>query len=236
MSASPHLASDTDTPRPRLLLVEDDPILGPTTGRLLEQVYSVTLLTDGAKALADLTVNDYDVLVIDRLLPGLDGLSLIAELRDRRVTTPVLLLTALGSVSDKVRGLDAGANDYLVKPVEIDELLARLRAIRRVFTGEGRSVQFGLWELYPESRTLYSPYDGRIVLTERETSLLQLLAEHPRQTYSRGQLLQGVCGHRPARTRRHLCALRATKDRSGHHPDRPREGLSVGSGLNPPNS
>ena len=192
MSASPQLASDTDTPRPRLLLVEDDPILGPTTGRLLEQVYSVTLLTDGAKALADLTVNDYDVLVIDRLLPGLDGLSLIAELRDRRVTTPVLLLTALGSVSDKVRGLDAGANDYLVKPVEIDELLARLRAIRRVFTGEGRSVQFGLWELYPESRTLYSPYDGRIVLTERETSLLQLLAEHPRQTYSRGQLLHEV--------------------------------------------
>ena len=192
MSASAQPTAGQDASRPRLLLVEDDPILGPATARLLEQVYDVRLITDGAVALVDATLNSYDVLVIDRLLPGLDGLALIAQLRDRRVTTPVLLLTALGSVNDKVRGLDAGANDYLVKPVELDELLARLRAVRRVFTGEGRSIQFGLWDLYPESRTLYSPYDGRILLTERETSLLQLLAEHPRHTYSRAQLLHEV--------------------------------------------
>jgi DNA-binding response OmpR family regulator len=83
------------------------------------------------------------VLVIDRRLPSLDGLALVRALRAQRVTTPILVLTALGTVRDKVDGLDVGANDYLVKPFEFDELLARLRAIRRVFTGEGTMIAIG---------------------------------------------------------------------------------------------
>ncbi|WP_354569565.1 response regulator [Glaciihabitans sp. UYNi722] len=122
-------------------------------------------------------------MVIDRRLPTLDGLGVVDTLRRKLITTPILLLTALGTIRDKVDGLDAGANDYLVKPFEFDELLARLRALRRVFTGEGRSLSVGDWEFYPDSRTVYSPYDGRILLTERENDLLTLLAENPQRTF-----------------------------------------------------
>ncbi|WP_231556491.1 response regulator transcription factor [Cryobacterium sp. MLB-32] len=89
-------------------------------------------------------------------------------------------------------GLDIGANDYLVKPFEFDELFARLRAIRRVYTGEGRTLLVGGWEYYPDSRTIYSPYDGRILLTDKENKLLRLLAEAPQRTFSRQQILQAV--------------------------------------------
>jgi DNA-binding response OmpR family regulator len=132
------------------------------------------------------------VLVIDRRLPSLDGLALVRALRAQRVTTPILVLTALGTVRDKVDGLDVGANDYLVKPFEFDELLARLRAIRRVFTGEGTMIAIGTWEFYPEDRFIHSPYAGRIMLTERESELLKLLAENPQKTFSRHQILRSV--------------------------------------------
>jgi two-component system response regulator QseB len=79
-----------------------------------------------------------------------------------------------------------------VKPFEFDELFARLRAIRRVLTGEGPFVRVGLWEIYSDSRTVYSPYDGRIILTDRENDLLRLLAEHPHTTYSREQILREI--------------------------------------------
>jgi two-component system response regulator QseB len=104
----------------------------------------------------------------------------------------MLILTALGTLQDKVRGLDAGANDYLVKPFEFEELFARLRAIRRIFTAEGPFIRLGAWEFYPESRAVYSPYDGRTILTERESELLRLFAEHPYSTYSREQILREV--------------------------------------------
>ena len=180
------------TARPRLLLIEDDARLGPVMRQVLEEVYSVTLIADGAEGLRVALAEDFDALIVDRRLPGLDGLGIVEALRKKGVTTPMLILTALGTVQDKVRGLDAGANDYLVKPFEFDELFARLRAIRRVFTGEGPFVRIGLWEFYPESRTVYSPYDGRIILTERETALLKLFAENPQRTFSREQILRQV--------------------------------------------
>ena len=180
------------TARPRLLLIEDDASLGPVMRQVLEEVYSVTLIADGAEGLRVALAEDFDALIVDRRLPGLDGLGIVEALRKKGVTTPMLILTALGTVQDKVRGLDAGANDYLVKPFEFDELFARLRAIRRVFTGEGPFVRIGLWEFYPESRTVYSPYDGRIILTERETALLKLFAENPQRTFSREQILRQV--------------------------------------------
>lgn len=178
--------------RPRLLLIEDDPNLGPVMQQVLDEVYAVTLVTDGALGVAAALANDYEVMIVDRRLPNLDGLGVIEALRRKRITTPLLILTALGTIQDKVRGLDAGANDYLVKPFEFDELFARLRAIRRVFTGEGPFVRIGPWEFYPESRTVYSPYDGRTILTERENDLLRLFAENPQRTYNRETILREV--------------------------------------------
>lgn len=184
--------STEPTERPRLLLVEDDPQLGPMIAHVLAEVYDVTLISDGAEGLTVGTGAEFDVMVIDRRLPSLDGLAVVDALRRKLVTTPILLLTALGTIRDKVDGLDAGANDYLVKPFEFDELFARLRAIRRVFTGEGRTLLVGGWEYYPDSRTIYSPYDGRVLLTAKENDLLKLLAEAPQRTFSRQQILATV--------------------------------------------
>ncbi|WP_349898577.1 response regulator transcription factor [Parafrigoribacterium soli] len=182
----------TPPEQPRLLLIEDDPQLGPLIAQVLSENYDVTLETDGQRGMVAGLSGNFDVMVIDRRLPSLDGLAVVEALRRKRVTTPILVLTALGTLPDKVGGLDAGANDYLVKPFEFDELLARLRALRRTFTGEGAMIRVGSWEFYPESRTIYSPYDGRVLLTPRETALLRTLAENPRQTFSRQQLLHAA--------------------------------------------
>ncbi len=175
-----------------LLLVEDDPQLGPLMAQALREVYTVTLVADGIAGLKAASTTEFDVMIIDRRLPSLDGLGLVSALRAKRVTTPILMVTALGALRDRVDGLDTGANDYLVKPFEFDELFARLRAIRRVFTGEGTVIAIGAWEYHPESRIIHSPYDGRIVLTERENDLLKLLAANPERTLSRNQILKAV--------------------------------------------
>jgi len=185
----PRVTPDT---MPRLLLIEDDPQLGPIIGQVLGETYSVALVADGELGVKAALESDFDVMIVDRRLPSLDGIGVIEALRGKRVTTPILILTALGTVGDKVRGLDAGANDYLVKPFEFEELLARLRALRRVFTGEGALVSIGQWEFYPESHAIYSPYNGRTLLTARESALLKLLAENPKRTFSRHQILRSV--------------------------------------------
>jgi two-component system response regulator QseB len=174
--------------RLRVLLVEDDPRLGPLIEQVLSETYDVTLVTDGETGLREGLDGRYDALVVDRRLPGLDGATLVGKLRDGRVVAPIIMLTALGSVRDRVEGLDAGANDYLVKPFEFDELLA----LTRTFTGEGRELPVGEWRFYPESRSIYSPYDGRIQLTARESDLLRLLAESPLRTFSRAHILEAV--------------------------------------------
>jgi DNA-binding response OmpR family regulator len=178
--------------RLRVLLVEDDPRLGPLIRQVLSETYDVTLVADGESALREGLDGRYDALVVDRRLPGIDGVTLVSRLRDGRVVAPIIMLTARGAVGDRVEGLDAGANDYLVKPFEFDELLARLRALTRTFTGEGRELPVGAWRFYPESRSIYSPYEGRIQLTARESDLLRLLAESPLRTFSRAHILEAV--------------------------------------------
>ncbi|KXZ61304.1 Response regulator MprA [Microbacterium laevaniformans] len=178
--------------QPRLLLIEDDPQLGPLMAQVLAEVYDVTLCADGGEAFDIAMEQSFDAMVVDRRLPTVDGLTLVESLRRAGSQVPMLILTAMGTVQDKVRGLDAGAADYLVKPFEFDELFARLRAIRRVTNGEGPFIRIGEWEFYPDSRAVYSPYDGRTILTERESALLRLLATNPQQTFTRAAILRAV--------------------------------------------
>jgi two-component system response regulator QseB len=180
------------TATPALLLVEDDPRLGPLVAEVLGDDWDVTLVTDGEQALAAAAGNWYRVMVVDRRLPGMDGVQVVAELRRRRDTTPVLMLTALGALDDRVSGLDAGANDYLVKPFEFDELTARLRALTRDYASEGDALPIGDWTFYPDTATVYSPYSGRIILTETESALLALLAAAPTTAFSRAHILSAV--------------------------------------------
>lgn len=179
-------------PRGRLLLIEDDPALGPIARDVLGEVYEVVLVADGAEGLREALSTEFDVLVVDRRLPGLSGLEVVQALRAAGSAVPILVLTALGTVSDRVAGLDAGANDYLVKPFDFDELLARLRAIQRTFPVEGPGMTIGQWEFYPRSRMIHSPYVGRITLTEKENDLLELLSRDPGRAFSRQRILRLV--------------------------------------------
>jgi two-component system, OmpR family, response regulator QseB len=121
----------------------------------------------------------------------MDGVEVVRALRRAGIATPVLMLTALASVADRVDGLDAGADDYLVKPFDFAELAARLRALRRVH-GDEDVVFIGDWEFRPASRLINSPYEGRKVLTETEAQLLLLLARHADETLSRERILREV--------------------------------------------
>jgi two-component system, OmpR family, response regulator QseB len=178
--------------RPPLLLIEDDPDIGALSEEMLSDTYRVTLVADGAEGLRIARERDFEAMIIDRRLPSIDGVTIITRLRKAGVATPILMLTALGAVADRVAGLDAGADDYLTKPFDFEELFARLRAIRRVHSESGPSMLIGNWEFWPDSRIIHSPYEGRIVLTETESDLLHLLARHPDQTLSRERILREV--------------------------------------------
>ena len=132
--------------------------------------------------------------MLDRRLGDGDGLDLVRRLRAARIAVPVLLLTALDSVADRVDGLDGGADDYLVKPFDFDELHARLRALTRAPADVGDVVEIGTWEFYPRSRVVSSPYSGQIVLTGKERDLLSLLVDHDGRTVSRRRILAEVFG------------------------------------------
>ncbi|MFC7580270.1 response regulator transcription factor [Schaalia naturae] len=180
------------TQLPRLLLIEDDPDIGEMTAETLSDVYAVTWDLDGERALQDSLRAHFDVMVVDRRLPGMDGVAFIAALRRARITTPVLMLTALGTLEDRVSGLDGGANDYLVKPFEFEELTARLRALRRGFRAEGRRREIGDWTFLPDTATMYSPVGGRVQLTPTEAALVDLLSQSPEHVFSREQILDAV--------------------------------------------
>ncbi|WP_417215618.1 response regulator transcription factor [Arthrobacter sp.] len=184
-------------PVPRLLLVEDDPALGPLLRELLADGFAAELVVDGPAGLHRGLTGEWDVMVIDRGLPGIDGIRLISALRGHGITTPILILTALGAVADKVEGLDAGANDYLVKPFDVDELNARLRALTRDHVqqrtdGAGATVAVGSWELAERTRLLTSPYGARVELSPAETRLLAVLAAAPERVFTRAELLEAA--------------------------------------------
>ncbi len=178
----------------RLLVVEDEPRLADMLVRLLEEEgYRVETARDGQAALHQLLSRPYDLVVLDRQLPVLDGLELLAAVRRRGITVPVLILTARGSVADRVEGLDAGAEDYLTKPFDVDELLARLRALgrRHLDRADALPLPAGNW-LDLGSRRVVGRAAGDIELSEREAALLAALAGRPSRVFTRAELRERV--------------------------------------------
>lgn len=192
----PTQAPATPTPPlaalPRLLYVEDEPETAAIVTEVLSEHYAVDHAPDGERALDLALHRRYDAMVIDRRLPGMSGTDLTGAIRTARITTPILLLTALGTVADRVDGLDLGANDYLVKPFDFAELLARLRALRRGFDAVGHRREIGDWLFTPTTGALYSPTGARIALTRAESQLLELLTSSPEHVFTREEILDAV--------------------------------------------
>jgi DNA-binding response OmpR family regulator len=177
----------------RILVVEDEPGIACFVGQgLTEAGYAVDLAWDGREGLDYALVADYDVLVLDIMLPGIDGLELLRELRRHGIKTPALMLTARDSIDDKVDGLDAGADDYLVKPFAFPELLARVRALlRRPPLQMGTVLQVGDLEMDTAAREVRR--QGLLIdLSPREYAVLEYLMRHPNQTLTRTQIGEHV--------------------------------------------
>jgi two-component system response regulator MprA len=180
----------------RILVVDDEPQLRRALERALKlEGYDVALAADGEQALAALADEHPDAIVLDVLMPKLDGLEVCRRMRAAGDHTPVLVLTARDAVSDRVDGLDAGADDYLVKPFALEELLARLRALLRRGAGGGDDpLAYADLTLDPSTREVRR---GRreIELTKTEFALLELLLRHPRVVLTRSQILEAVWGY-----------------------------------------
>jgi two-component system response regulator MprA len=181
----------------RILVVDDEPAVRDAVDRALRlEGYETELAADGAQALEALADRAPDALVLDLLMPHVDGLEVCRRLRAAGDRTPVLVLTARDAVPDRVRGLDAGADDYLVKPFALEELLARLRALLRRGAGAERSetLRYADLELDVLEHTVRR---GRraIQLTRTEFLLLELFLRHPRQVLTRSQIFERVWGY-----------------------------------------
>jgi two-component system, OmpR family, response regulator MprA len=180
----------------RVLVVDDDPAVSGALNRALRlEGYEVSLAGDGPIALEQIAVRPPDAVVLDVGLPTLDGLEVCRRLRAAGDDTPVLMLTARDAVNDRVQGLDAGADDYLVKPFALAELLARLRALlRRRPEDTGELLTFDDLQLDPVTREAKRG-DRSFSLTRIEFDLLELLLRHPRQVLTRELILDRVWGY-----------------------------------------
>jgi two-component system, OmpR family, response regulator MprA len=195
-TAGPVSAADT-VDDVRILVVDDEPAVRESlVSSLAFEDYEVVTAADGLSALDELDRARPDLAILDILMPRMDGLTACRRLRARGDTLPVLMLTARDTVGDRVTGLDAGADDYLVKPFDLDELLARVRALlrRSVVTARGGEILEHAG-LRMNTVTREVTRDGRALeLTRTEYSLLELFLAHPRQVLSRGQILRAVWG------------------------------------------
>jgi two-component system response regulator MprA len=187
----------------RILIVDDEPAVREALRRSLAfEGYDTALAADGMAALEQADAYHPDAIVLDVLMPRMDGLTTARRLRSIGVTTPILMLTARDTVGDRVTGLDAGADDYLVKPFELDELLARLRALlrRSSYAGAGHggaddSNLLSFADLAMDTTTREVTRAGHPVeLTRTEYTLLELFLTHPRQVLTREQILKSVWG------------------------------------------
>ena len=181
----------------RVLVVDDEPAVRAALERALRlEAYEVEVAADGREALDRLAgAAPPDAVVLDVAMPFVDGLEVCRRLRDAGDRTPVLMLTARDAIDDRVAGLDAGADDYLVKPFALKELKARLRALLRRASPPGEApLRFGDLVLDPVAHEVHRG-DRRIELSRTEFHLLALFLEHPRQVLTRGQIFERVWGY-----------------------------------------
>lgn len=179
-----------------ILIAEDDQRLAQTLQQILSGAqYETVCVSDGNEALREALRHPYTLILLDVMLPHRSGLSVARELRRLRVQTPILMLTGLDSVSDKVEGLDAGADDYMTKPFASEELLARIRALtRRGTAGMPEQNQFGDLLFYPGNASI-SCGDREIRLNFKETEILKLLITSPQSIISKEELIHKVWGY-----------------------------------------
>ena len=175
-------------------MVDDDPAVRSAVSRALRVDYEVDEAVDGADALARHAASPADAIVLDLLMPEVGGLDVCRSLRRRGDGVPVLVVTARDAVSDRVEGLDAGADDYLVKPFAIEELRARVRALLRRTGGGDAVLHFGDVSLDPSTREALRG-DRRMQLTRTEFNLLELFMRNPRQVLTRSQIYERVWGY-----------------------------------------
>lgn len=178
----------------RILLAEDDQIIAEGLGRSLRQTgYAVDWVANGADADTALTTGSYDLVILDLGLPKMSGLDVLRRLRARQVKVPVLILTALDGTSDRVKGLDLGADDYMAKPFELPELEARVRALTRRSTGTAPVIQCGSLAFDQNDRCAL--INGEILdLSARELGLLEILMLRAGRLVSKDQLVENLCG------------------------------------------
>lgn len=177
----------------RVLIIEDNPKMADSIARgLREHGFTADVCHNGFDGEDLAAVEPFDVIVLDLMLPDTDGIKVCQNLRRREVATPILMLTALSSTDDKIDGLDAGADDYLTKPFEFDELLARLRALtRRGIAAMGRNLKFEDLELDLDRRVAVRA--GEIIeLSNKEFALLHFFLENPEKVMSRVQIVEKV--------------------------------------------
>jgi two-component system response regulator MprA len=181
----------------RILVVDDEPAVQQALGRALTlERYEVAHAADGHQALERLGADTYDAVILDVSMPHLDGLEVCRRLRGAGDRVPVLMLTARGEIDDRVAGLDAGADDYLVKPFALRELMARLRALLRR-TGEDGGEQTLAFEDLCLDRLAHEAFRGErpLQLTRTEFLLLELFLRHPRQVLTRSAIFEHVWGY-----------------------------------------
>ncbi len=180
----------------RLLVVEDEEAVAGFVCRGLEsQGFRVDHVTSGEDALALVDAERFDGVILDFMLPGMDGLAVVREIRRRKLDIPVLALTARGEIGDRIAGLDAGCDDYLPKPFSFEELLARLRALlRRATAVRVPVVTYADLTLDANSRTL-TRGKRRVELTNKEYALLEYMMRYPEKILTRKELLEGVWGY-----------------------------------------
>lgn len=181
----------------RILLIEDDiDLCNSLTFQLKNEGFSIDICNDGDAGLDAILENCHDLIILDRMLPKLDGLSILKKARMENISTPIILLTALGQVDDKVDGLDCGADDYIVKPFEFKELLARIRCIcrRPVKINIDEKLYYGDISFDEHQRLLFKD-DLSCSLSKKETFLLQLFLKNPNQILTRDILLTRVWGN-----------------------------------------
>lgn len=212
-----------------VLVIEDDPSISLGLKLNLKRAgYRVTLASDGTRGLEAFRESRPDLVLLDLMMPGIDGLEVLRRIREWDERLPVVILTAMGSEPDKIKGLDLGANDYVTKPFSVDELLARIRAALRIAKtsqvdgAHGRVIRAGAIELHPDSRRV--EVNARDVeLNSKEFDVLMFLMERPERVLTREQILTNVWGFDYEGTDRTVDNfISALRKKLGEDPNHPR--------------